>query len=78
MRREHCTCSGYSFPDDGGICSYCERMIEEDEADARNEAHARDPAQEDYDCNCGMDFAADCILCGADIPAADGVREDDR
>lgn len=51
MRREHCTCSGYSYPDDGGICSYCERMIEEAEADARNEAHARDPEQEDYDCD---------------------------
>lgn len=45
---DRCTCAPYSMPDDGGMCSYCERAIEEEEADARNEAHARPADEEDF------------------------------
>lgn len=49
----------------------CEEI--EDEENARNEAHARDPEQADFDCNCGMNSAADC-MCLLAPPVRDALR----
>lgn len=66
----NCTCPFVPFPDDPYfMCAACEQRAEErerreeieDEENARNEAHARDPEQADFDCNCGMNSAADCM-----------------